>query len=483
MLAAACLLPGICPGLAVAEESQAADERCALAIKLVDADSGASLPGMIRIRDSAGRGVAIGELLNRGQGVEDEGPIHQWWVLAEPRTIAVPRETLVVEALAGLDTERTERTLDLAGREKAELEIPLVRFGADHRRHFRAGNTHLHLRKLSKTQAERDLREVPRSDGLDVVFVSYLERAGDDLQYTSNHYTPDDLRRLSDDHVQFGYGEEHRHNFGSYGEGYGHVLLLDIPRVVQPVSIGTGIAKRGPDAPPLRAGIDEARRLGGKAVWAHNRLGFENIPNWVTGHLQANNMRDGNDHGNYADPYYRYLNIGRHVPLAAGTDWFIYDFSCAYVLAKRALTPREWLDRLAAGRSTITNGPLLEFAVDDRELGSVLDLAGPREVAVRGRAVGRNDFARSSWSKTATSSASPPAAGRGATSSPSCKSACLSTSRAGWPCARRTSRPRAATTRAATRRMSSAPGCSPTRAPFTSSWPAETSSIAPRRGA
>ncbi len=233
---------------------------------------------------------------------------------------------------------------------------------------------------------------MPLADGLDVVFVSYLERAGDDLQYTSNHYTPDDLRKLSNDHVQFGFGQEHRHNFGSYGEGYGHVLLLDIPRVVEPVSIGAGITKRGPDAPPLRAGIDETHRLGGKAVWAHNRLGFENIPDWLTGRLQANNMRDGNDHGNYADPYYRYLNIGLRIPLSSGTDWFIYDFSRGYVLAERSVTPSEWLDRLAAGRSYITNGPLLDFTVDGRELASVIELAAQRTLAIRGRALGRSDF-------------------------------------------------------------------------------------------
>ena len=386
------LLLGELPWNACARGQQTGDERCSLAIKLVDAQTGAAVPGIIRIRDAAGENVALAELVNRGQGVEDAGPIHDWWVLSEPRTIAVPRAPLLVQALSGLGTELAEQPIDLTGRSQAKLEIVLTHFADAFRRDHRAGNTHLHLRKLSKAQAERDLREVPCADGLDVVFVSYLERAGDDLEYTSNHFTPDDLQKLSDDRVRFGYGQEHRHNFGSYGEGYGHVLLLDIPHVVQPVSIGAGITKRGPDAPPLQTGIDEARRLGGKAVWAHNRQGFENIPNWVLGHLHANNMRDGNDHGDYADPYYRYLNIGQRVPLSAGTDWFMYDFSRAYVLASQDTTPSEWLERLAAGKSTITNGPLLELTVDGRELGSVIELAAPRKVAIRCRALGRADF-------------------------------------------------------------------------------------------
>jgi hypothetical protein len=49
---------------------------------------------------------------------------------------------------------------------------------------------------------------------------------------------------------------------------------------------------------------------------------------------------------------------------------------------------------LAAGRSYITNGPLLEFTLDREPIGSVLDLPKPREVAIHGRAVGRVDFKR-----------------------------------------------------------------------------------------
>ncbi len=101
-------------------------------------------------------------------------------------------------------------------------------------------------------------------------------------------------------------------------------------------------------------------------IWAHNLFGFEDIPNWITGRVHANNIFDGSARGSYKDTYYRYLNVGLHVPFSTGTDWFIYDFSRVYVMADRPITPTEWLDRLAAGKSYITNGPLLEFTVDDR---------------------------------------------------------------------------------------------------------------------
>ncbi len=118
-----------------------------------------------------------------------------------------------------------------------------------------AGNTHLHLKHLSREQADRYLREVPLADGLDVVF-HLVPRTGRrptwNIRATSTR--PSDLHRLSHGHLHLGHGEEHRHNFGSHGEGYGHILLLDIPYMVRPVSIGPGIMHAGIDSPALQAG-------------------------------------------------------------------------------------------------------------------------------------------------------------------------------------------------------------------------------------
>jgi hypothetical protein len=369
-------------------------ETCKLTISLVDEQTKSPLPGIVQIRDAQGELVELSELVNRGQGIEQKGPIHDWWVLARPTEITVPATAIEVRGLSGLETEASRQRVDLTGLSQSTLKLPLVRFYQARERGQVAGNTHLHLMKLSKQQADRYLQEVPLADGLEVVFLSYLERAGADLEYTSNKYSRAELKRLSKEHLHWGHGQEHRHNFGSHGEGYGHILLLDTPYIVQPVSIGPGITKAGADAPPLQEGIDEARRGGGKVIWAHNSFGFEDIPNWVTGRVHANNIFDGSARGSYKDTYYRYLNLGLRVPFSTGTDWFIYDFSRAYVTTDRPITPKEWLDRLAEGKSFITNGPLLEWTVDQKPVGSVIDLAGPATLTARGKAVGRADFKR-----------------------------------------------------------------------------------------
>ena len=226
------------------------------------------------------------------------------------------------------------------------------------------------------------------------MFPSYLERKPEDRAYISNRLTGDDLARLSRDGVRFGSGEEHRHNFGAGGEGFGHVLFLDIRRLIEPVSIGPGLMKEGTDGIPLQRGIRQARAEGATVIWAHNRFGHEDLPNWIGGLLHAQNIFDGGSEGDYADTFYRYLDVGMKVPFSTGTDWFIYDFARAYVALPAAWTTRGWLEALAEGRSYITNGVFLELEAGGGRIGDTIAAVAGRDLPVAGRAIGRSDFRR-----------------------------------------------------------------------------------------
>ena len=213
---------------------------------------------------------------------------------------------------------------------------------------------------------------MPQADGLDLVFVSLLRRIPDERDYITNTLTDGDLGRLSQGGVLFGNGEEHRHNFGPGGEGFGHVMLLNILKRIEPVSIGPGIMKEGTDGIPLQRGIRTAREDGATVIWCHNTFGHEDIPNWVAGLVHAQNIFDGGDHGSYEDTFYRYLNVGMKVPFSTGTDWFIYDFSRVYVPIAGELTSKKWLAELAAGKSYITNGVFLELTADGKPIGETI---------------------------------------------------------------------------------------------------------------
>jgi hypothetical protein len=169
-------------------------------------------------------------------------------------------------------------------------------------------------------------------------------------------------------------------------------MLLNLRRLIEPVSIGPGIMGAGFDFPPLRRGMDEARGEGATVIWCHNHFGHEDVPNWLTGRVHALNIFDGGTRGSYVDSYYRFLNVGLKVPFSTGTDWFMYDFSRVYVRMSEALTEQSWLAALAAGRTFITNGPLLELSADDHQIGDTVRLDHARDIPVTARATGRVDF-------------------------------------------------------------------------------------------
>lgn len=376
-------MAAICSPL-TAEEPQ---ER--LTLQLRDAATSKSLSGSIRItRLDNGKHVRLSELIRRPNG---------WYTTQGTAHISVPAAKLKIEALRGLQTELTVKEIDMAEAGAQDVTLSLRRFYDAKQRGQRNANTHLHLMNRSRMDAERYLREVPESDGLELVYLSHLRRIPDEIKYISNeiveqHFSDDVLKTLSGKGVILRPGEEHRHNFGRGGEGFGHVMLLDISKLIRPVSIGPGIMRNGTDGIPLQRGIKEARSDEATIVWCHNSYGFEDIPNWVNGNLDAQNIFDGGSRGSYEESFYRYLNLGMHVPFSTGTDWSIEDFSRVYVPLTGVLNSESWLKQLRDGRSFITNGPLLEFTVDGHPIGHTLQLSNSREVRVTARAVGRGNF-------------------------------------------------------------------------------------------
>jgi hypothetical protein len=367
-----------------APRADANEQSCRLTIELTVGDKPAPVAGLIRVTNlDSGKELSFAEEIHRDKN---------WYAIAPRAVLSVPRANLKVEVFHGLETELATREVDLTGRQTHSLSISLNRFYNAAQRQLRAGNTHLHLMKLTHGEMDRYLRLVPQADALDLVFVSLLRRIPDERDYITNTLTEGDLGRLSQDGVLFGNGQEHRHNFGPGGEGFGHVMLLNILKRIEPVSIGPGIMKEGTDGVPLQRGIRTARDDGATVIWCHNTFGHEDIPNWVKGLVHAQNIFDGGDHGTYEDTYYRYLNVGMKVPFSTGTDWFIYDFSRVYVPIAGELTSKKWLAELVAGKSYITNGVFLEFSVNGKPIGETLAAAVGDELRIAGRALGRNDF-------------------------------------------------------------------------------------------
>lgn len=374
--------------------AQPQDKELRVRLRLVDAAGGQDMAGIVRVWAKAGeRPLALAGLYPRLRGLKVPEAVAAWHVVpAGGAETTLPRGPVHFEAVAGLETALHRLDRDLTKDLPQEIVLRLDSIFRPEDRKLVAGNTHLHLMKLSAKDADMYLRQIPPADRLRVLFISYLERHKDDLEYITNRYPIGDLPELSATGVLFNNGEEHRHNFGGYGEGYGHVMFLNLRSLVKPVSLGPGITGGGFDDHPLRAGIDDARKQGGTIIWCHNGFGFEDVLNVLTGRLDALNVFDGSRRGSFEEPYYRYLNIGMRLPISTGTDWFLYDFARVYAHVDGKLTVPKWLEAVKAGRCQATNGPLLSLTVDGRRIGETLELAKPKKVRIEAGAIGRHDF-------------------------------------------------------------------------------------------
>ncbi len=371
--------------------AQPQSDRVKIRVNLVDAATGKSISGMVRFLDADKKHVELPGLFDRMTGLTKDNPgVHWYCVPTGGAQTTLPRAKFHLDAISGLETGLAQQDLDLRANAPAELTIKLPILFRPEDSGLVAGNTHLHLRGFSLDRADEYLRKIPAADGLRVMFLSYLERNKDDETYITNKYPIGDLPKLSATGVLFNNGEEHRHNFKGYGEGYGHVMFLNIKELVQPVSIGPGITGNGVDDLPLRPGIDNARKQGGTIIWCHNTNGFEDVPSALTGRLDALNVFDGSRTGKFEENYYRYLNLGIRLPISTGTDWFMYDFARVYAEVRDELTIASWLGAVKAGRCQATNGPLLSLTVDGRKVGDVIDLKDAKTVKIQASAVGRH---------------------------------------------------------------------------------------------
>ncbi len=376
---------------------------CYVNIELVDAESGEPTVGLVRFYTESGQRVVPQSLLPRSTGIRQDHygiaayrRIDSWSVLIDQHKVLLPRKKLFIEAFKGHETVISRMVIDLRDKDKAEVKVPIKRFLPNEFDKFYSGNVHLHYKNVSRSVADHYTYKVPRADGLDVVFFSYLERKGSDQYYPSNKFTLKDLENFSEKSgVLFGWGEEYRHNFPSmhyYGYGFGHIMLLNMNKMILPASVGPALTGTGYDDGTLFDVLVEARKRGGTTLWCHNRQGLEDIPNWIAGNLDAQVIFEGYSSDSYHDTFYRYLNIGLHVPFSTGTDWFLRDMAMTYVKAPQPLSLEGWLKALREGKSFITNGPMLNLTVNDKGLGGIVLAKDKDKLKLNGRGYALKDF-------------------------------------------------------------------------------------------
>lgn len=366
-----------------------------------DADTGGLIPARIQVIGEDGR-RHWSPLRGPTYAVEREesgwrSPL--WRFQPGPFFYADGRAELGVEPAGkrirvhrGFEYRPAERTVPPDGVVTVDLErwIDMADRG------WYSGQTHIHTTEVGMpVYFSRHWPLVTRAE--DVRYSSILTLKGEWESHAiyADEYPMGPVPSASTEEHLVSYGEEYRNN------PYGHLALLGLDRLIQPVSSGALGELAGPDYPPNAFVLDEARDQDAVTVGAHfgnyvleekpirtpwPSTGFEMPVDVALGKIEVAEIY-GN--GGQRAVWYRLLNCGFEIPATAGPDWVMKDTPRTYVyLGDRAFTGTHWLEGLREGRSFITRGSMLFFRVEGRRAGATLHYADrPRELRVEASAL------------------------------------------------------------------------------------------------
>lgn len=296
--------------------------------------------------------------------------------------VDAPRGPTQILVERGMEYVPTKLTLDVPAQETITVDVEMKQWSDLGSQGWHPGNTHIHYDQNEKRPDER-LWLDPRVEDLRFTAISILKRW--DLDYASNKYPPGVLTEFCSAHHHVECGEENRHNgpADSAENGYGHIMLLRIKEVVEPISRGYLVDEADPDYPPLCYVCDDAHRQGGIVIWCHNGIGMEAPVATALGKVDAFNLFDPYWMDPEYDVWYAMLNCGFKLPASTGSDWFVCSANRVYAYTGGAFDYKDWMKALQEGRTFITNGPALFLTVDDQMPGGTVYGDPGNKLAVR----------------------------------------------------------------------------------------------------
>lgn len=334
---------------------------------IVDAQSGSSLAAKVSVQGNGG-------LFHAPVGaIGTVGTTNPHFYADGAFTVDLPRGQADVRVERGTEYAPLHVTVTVPLHGTVNLALPLRRWIHLDDQGWFPGNTHIHYREF-ETEPEQRLRFDSEVEDLTVTIISRLQQQ--EFAYATNRFPVGRMEHPSRPNWVLDVGEETRHNavLGDSSSGYGHVMLVRLQEQVDPLSRGVLVDDSDPDYPPLIDACDAARSQGGVVIWCHNGWGMEAPIAASLQRIDALNLFDPYWLDTEYDLWYHLLNCGFRLPASTGSDWFICSANRVYTHLEHSFTYDGWLEQLSGGRSFITNGPVLQLAVDGQPPGVVLDL-------------------------------------------------------------------------------------------------------------
>jgi Tol biopolymer transport system component len=365
-------------------------------VALTIVDAGRVTPARISVQTADGRTFTpndawrhADEAFVRGEQRFEYGYFH-----SDGRdTVTVPAGRITIEVWRGPEYGVVRREIDIASGDVRPVRVALARVTT--LRGWWGGDLHVHMNyggAYRNTAARLTMQA--RAEGLHVVenLIVNKEQRIPDIAY----WTPNSLS--SSDFV-LAYGQEFHTGL------WGHVGLIGLrEHYLFPDYAGYPRTALESLYPTNAVVADLARAQGALVGYVHpfdfrpdssrvqGGVPYEFPVDVALGKVDYVEVMGYSDHLLTSEIWYRLLNCGFRIPAGAGTDAFPNFASLrgppglvrVYAKLDGPLSHRAWLASLKAGRTFVTNAPLLEFELGRKQIGDEIRLpAGTHTLRAR----------------------------------------------------------------------------------------------------
>lgn len=369
---------GLCMSNAFHSVSKAnAGDSGPITCQVLDAQSGQPLAARLRLLDAQDREVVpLGHPESLAEGAQ-EGDVRfqsRRFAYVDGRFSVDPnRLPLKYQILKGYEYVIAEGTLGPDSVRDGTITIPLSHWSSLSRQGWYSGDIHIHHIAPKTCRLEMDAEDLNVAN----ILTSDFTLDQDQFEGTVNSYS-------SGRHLIYVNQEFRNHELG-------HLCLLNLKKLIEPVK------EVQPHHYPLHVRVcDEVHSQGGYVSWAH-------FPSWpgVESPLDvAMEKLDGLEILCVLEPrdlpifmkqvvpdleanhglrlWYRYLNCGFRLTATAGTDkmttFVTVGANRVFARVEGEFNYAGWIEALKAGRTFITNSPLITMNVNGHKPGATLHL-------------------------------------------------------------------------------------------------------------
>ncbi len=369
-----------------------------LRLSVVDRASGRPLAARVRVTGPDGRGYAPDDAWRQADLAFDRAERtapYEYFDVDGSADITVPAGQVTVDVTRGPEWRPLRRALSLAADARDSLRLSLSRLADLPAAGWWSGDLHVHMNyggTYRNTPAHLLLQA--RAEDLHVVenLIVNKEQRIPDIGYFRTGPDP-----VSTRDYQLYQGQEFHTGF------WDHVGVLDLhDHYLLPDYAGYANTPLASLYPPNAIVADLVHAQGGLMGYVHPydtrpdpfdsaaALTSELPIDVALGKVDYLEVMGFSNHTFTSEVWYRLLNCGFRIPAGAGTDAFPnfamlhgpVGLERVYVHSGPVPDHGRFLAALKAGRTFVTNGPLLSFTVSGHEAGEEVSLPAPRSLAI-----------------------------------------------------------------------------------------------------